>query len=67
MRRNAERSPAIVTALAPRIGYDAATRLVRQAEEQSVSLAELIEAQGDGSDAGSIADALLAMTRPPAD
>ncbi len=64
MRRNAERSPAIVTALAPRIGYDAATRLVRQAEEQGVSLAELIEAQGDGSDSGSIADALLAMTRP---
>ena len=64
MRRNAERSPAIVTALAPRIGYDAATRLVRQAEEQGVSLAELIEAKGDGSDSGSIADALLAMTRP---
>ena len=49
MRRNAERSPAIVTALAPRIGYDAATELVHQAEEQGVSLAELIEAQGDGS------------------
>ena len=64
MRRNAERSPAIVTALAPRIGYDAATRLVHQAEEQGVSLAELIEAQGDGSETGSIADALLAMTRP---
>ena len=64
MRRNAERSPAIVTALAPRIGYDAATRLVHQAEEQGVSLAELIEAQSDRSDSGSIADALLAMTRP---
>jgi len=64
MRRNAERSPAIVTAMAPRIGYDAATRLVRQAEEQGVPLAELIEAQGDESDSGSIADALLDMTRP---
>jgi fumarate hydratase class II len=64
MRRNAERSPAIVTALAPRIGYDAATRLVRQAEQQGVSLAELVESQSDGSEAGSIVDALLAMTRP---
>ncbi len=63
MRRNAERSPAIVTALAPRIGYDAATRLVRQAEDQGISLAELIEAQGDAPDSGSAVDALLAMTR----
>jgi fumarate hydratase class II len=64
MRHYAERSPAIVTALAPRIGYDAATRLVRQAEEQGVSLAELIELQDDGSNPTSILDALLAMTRP---
>jgi fumarate hydratase, class II len=62
MRRNAERSPAIVTALAPRIGYDAATKLVHQAEEQGVSLAELIEQQDVG--ASPIGDALLAMTRP---
>ena len=59
MRRNAERSPAIVTALAPRIGYDAAAKLVHQAEEQGVSLAELIEQQGDGDP--SIADELSAM------
>jgi hypothetical protein len=39
--------------------------LVRQAEQQGVSLAELLESQSDGSDAGSIVDALLAMTRPP--
>jgi fumarate hydratase class II len=70
MRRNAERSPAIVTALAPRIGYDAAARLVHQSEEQGVSLADLIrqlEPDGDGDgDTPSIAssDALLAMTRP---
>lgn len=62
MRRNAERSPAIVTALAPRIGYDAAAKLVHQAEEQGVSLAELIEQQDVGTSA--VGDALLAMTRP---
>ena len=62
MMRNAERSPAIVTALAPRIGYDAATKLVHQAEEQGVSLADLIEEQDVG--ASPIGAALLAMTRP---
>jgi len=67
MRRNAERSPAIVTALAPRIGYDAAARLVHQAEEQGTSLSDLIDAE-QGTEQGTIAangsDALLAMTRP---
>jgi len=63
MRRNAERSPAIVTALAPRIGYDAAARLVYQAQEQGASLQELIEAQDGDPSAGSV-DVLLAMTRP---
>ncbi|MEO7370584.1 MAG: lyase family protein, partial [Ilumatobacteraceae bacterium] len=62
MRRNAERSPAIVTALAPRIGYDAAAELVHQAEDQGVSLAELIAQHDELS--GSSGDALLAMTRP---
>ena len=62
MRRNAERSPAIVTALAPQIGYDAAAKLVHQAEEQGVSLAELIEQQDVGT--SPTGDALLAMTRP---
>jgi fumarate hydratase, class II len=63
MRHNAERSPAIVTALAPRIGYDAAARLVHQAHDQGVSLADLIEQQDLGGST-SIADALLAMARP---
>jgi len=63
MRQNAERSPAIVTALAPRIGYDAAARLVYQAQEQGASLQELIEAQ-DGDSSPGPADVLLAMTRP---
>jgi fumarate hydratase, class II len=64
MRHYAETSPAIVTALAPRIGYDAAAKLVHQAEEQGVSLAELIAQQDLGSAPLSIADALLAMARP---
>jgi fumarate hydratase class II len=64
MRQYAERSPAIVTALAPRIGYDAATRLVRQAEGQGVPLAELIAAQDAGTSSTGHVDALLAMARP---
>src|SRR5262249_43982198 len=63
MRRNAEQSPAIVTALAPRIGYDAAARLVYQAQEQGKSLQELIEAQALDESHGP-GDVLLAMTRP---
>jgi fumarate hydratase class II len=64
MRRNAEHSPAIVTALAPRIGYDAAAKLVHQADEQGVSLAELIEQVDRDSGAPSIIDELLGMARP---
>jgi fumarate hydratase class II len=64
MRRNAEHSPAIVTALAPRIGYDAAAKLVHQADEQGVSLADLIEQVDRDSGAPSIIDQLLGMTRP---
>ncbi len=64
MRGYAERSPALVTALAPRIGYDAAAKLVHQAEQQGVSIAELIEAQDVGGTATSVVDALLAMARP---
>jgi fumarate hydratase class II len=63
MRSNAERSPAIVTALAPRIGYDAAAALVHRAEDQGVSLADLISREG-GADADPVADALLTMARP---
>ena len=62
MRHNAERSPAIVTFLAPRIGYDAASELVHQAQRQGVSLAELIEQQDVGT--APIGDVLLAMTKP---
>jgi fumarate hydratase class II len=64
MKQNAERSPAIVTALAPRIGYDAAAKLVHQADEQGISLAELLEQQDEGESPMSLTDALLAMARP---
>jgi fumarate hydratase, class II len=64
MRRNAEHSPAIITALAPRIGYDMAAKLVHQAEEQGVSLAELIEAHEASPTGITTSDALLAMARP---
>ncbi len=64
MRTNAERSPAIVTALAPRIGYDAAAKLVHQADEQGVPLAELIEAVDTSVTSASLDSMLLAMTRP---
>lgn len=63
MRTNAERSPAIVTALAPQIGYDAATKLVRQAEAEGVSLAELLERSGAWTQE-SLTRALLDMARP---
>ncbi|HEY7625774.1 MAG TPA: class II fumarate hydratase [Ilumatobacteraceae bacterium] len=65
MRTNAARSPAIVTALAPRIGYDEAARLVRQADEEGVSLAELLERSGDWTPE-SLDQALLEMARPAA-
>jgi fumarate hydratase class II len=64
MRRNAERSPAIVTALAPRIGYDAAAKLVHQAQEQGVPLADLIEAADTSVAPASLQAMLLAMARP---
>jgi fumarate hydratase class II len=64
MKRNAERSPAIVTALAPQIGYDAAAKLVHQAEEQGISLAELLDKDGSGASQTNVGDALLAMARP---
>jgi hypothetical protein len=38
--------------------------LVRQAEEQGLSLAELIDAQDVGTKSSPHADAMLAMARP---
>jgi aspartate ammonia-lyase len=41
-----ERSPAIVTALAPRIGYAEAARLAKEAVARNVSVRELVREQG---------------------
>ncbi len=41
-----ERSPAIVTALAPRIGYAAAAKLAQEAVKRNVTVRELVEEKG---------------------
>jgi aspartate ammonia-lyase len=41
-----ERSPAIVTALAPRIGYDAAAELAKEAVERGVTVRDLVREKG---------------------
>ncbi len=46
MRRAASDSPALVTALAPRIGYDAAKRLVQLMHERRAPLSEVAAAEG---------------------
>jgi aspartate ammonia-lyase len=46
-----ERSPAIVTALAPRIGYAEAARLAKEAVAQNVTVRELVRRKGLLSDA----------------
>jgi fumarate hydratase class II len=42
----AERSPALVTALAPRLGYDRAAALYRMAVERDLPLREVLAAEG---------------------
>jgi fumarate hydratase class II len=41
-----ERSPAIVTALAPRIGYAAAAALAKEAVERGLTVRELVRQKG---------------------
>jgi fumarate hydratase class II len=41
-----ERSPAIVTALAPKIGYEAAARLAKEAVTRNVTVRELVREKG---------------------
>jgi fumarate hydratase class II len=61
MRTAALGSPALVTALAPRIGYDAASRLVHLMSERGESLAEVARTEG----VAGIDDLdLLALARP---
>ncbi|MGZ4772503.1 MAG: hypothetical protein ACXV3B_07470 [Ilumatobacteraceae bacterium] len=50
--------------MAPRIGYDAAAKLVHQAEDRGLSLAELLDELPDDSATKSVVGALLAMARP---
>ncbi len=60
-----ERSPAIVTALAPRIGYAEAAKLAKEAVEQNVTVRELVRAKGilSAEELASMLD-LRAMTDP---
>ena len=60
-----ERSPAIVTALAPKLGYGEATRLAREALNRRVTVRELVEAEGllTPTEIEAILD-LRAMTEP---
>jgi fumarate hydratase, class II len=41
-----ERSPAIVTALAPRIGYEAAARLAKEAVQKNMTVRQLVREKG---------------------
>jgi len=58
-----ERSPALVTALAPKIGYAAAAKLAKEAVEQNLSVRELLMKKGilKGKELDEVLD-LRAMT-----
>jgi aspartate ammonia-lyase len=60
-----ERSPAIVTALAPRLGYAEAARLAKEALERGVTVRELVKSAGllTPTEVDAILD-LRAMTEP---
>jgi fumarate hydratase, class II len=72
LRRLAESSPAIVTALNPYIGYEAAAAVAHEALETGRTIAEVVVSRGHVA-SGEITDEqlsealdVLAMTRPPA-
>jgi fumarate hydratase class II len=58
-----ERSPALVTALAPKIGYAEAAKLAKEAVEQNLSVRELLLKKGilKGKELDEVLD-LRAMT-----
>jgi aspartate ammonia-lyase len=58
-----ERSPALVTALAPKIGYEAAAKLAKEAVAKNVTVRQLVMEKGvlKGKDLDEVLD-LLAMT-----
>jgi fumarate hydratase, class II len=71
LRRNAESSPAIVTALNPFIGYEAAAAVAHQALETGATIRDVVIARGLVASGQITLDQLdevldvLAMTRPP--
>jgi fumarate hydratase class II len=71
LRRYAESSPSIVTALNPFIGYEAAAKVAHEALETGATIREVVISQGYVADGkltlGELDRALdvLAMTRPP--
>jgi fumarate hydratase, class II len=71
LRRNAESSPAIVTALNPFIGYEAAAAVAHEALATGATIRDVVVARGYVTD-GKITEEqldraldVLAMTRPP--
>jgi fumarate hydratase class II len=60
-----DRSPALVTALAPKIGYAAAAKLAKEAVEQNLTVRELVMRKGilKGQELAEVLD-LRAMTEP---
>jgi fumarate hydratase, class II len=71
LRRLAESSPAIVTALNPYIGYEAAAAVAHESQETGQTIKETVIARGHLS-RGDLTEAeldaaldVLAMTRPP--
>jgi fumarate hydratase class II len=71
LRRNAESSPAIVTALNPYIGYEAAAAVAHQALETGATIREVVIARGHVASGEMSEDQLddvldvAAMARPP--
>src|ERR1700734_474720 len=71
LRRLAESSPAIVTALNPYIGYEAAAAVAHEALETGRTIADVVASRGHGAGGEITGEQLsqaldvLAMTRPP--
>ncbi|MFN8021286.1 MAG: class II fumarate hydratase [Acidimicrobiales bacterium] len=67
MATYARRSPAVVTALAPVMGYDAAAALVHEASDSGRSIGELARERGVADDVAARVDDLLGMAGVSAD
>ncbi len=62
-RAYAESSPAVVTSLAPRLGYERAARVVKEAATSGRSLREVLRAAGLSDEELDVALDVLALTR----